>query len=286
VQAAPRVRLTGQVWDTDDAVSRTVTADTTVEPISGTNPFAAYSVKVIDPDGHTVRLVYLQSFGVFGAGALFYNTAVGGDALLSLTSGFYNSAYGLHAMHETTTGYRNNAIGVNALYANTVGQFNQVIGVDAMRFNTSGSHNVVLGEEAMFTNDSGSDNIAIGSRALHQNVNGGTNTAVGRDALFNTTGSGNTALGMSAGAFETGSNAFYVDNQNRGNTAGDKAGALLYGTFNATPANQTLTVNAVLTVRGTADVTGLKASGVSGASCTLTTVAHLTVVNGIVTLCN
>lgn len=37
---------------------------------------------------------------------------------------------------------------------------------------------------------------------------------------------------------------------------------------------------------GTLDALGLKASGTAGASCTLTVIAHLTVVNGIVTLCN
>lgn len=37
---------------------------------------------------------------------------------------------------------------------------------------------------------------------------------------------------------------------------------------------------------GTLDALGLKVSGVAGGTCTLTTVSHLTVVNGIVTLCN
>jgi hypothetical protein len=40
------------------------------------------------------------------------------------------------------------------------------------------------------------------------------------------------------------------------------------------------------TTMKTLNVLGLQASGVAGASCTLTTVAHLTVVNGVVTLCN
>lgn len=37
---------------------------------------------------------------------------------------------------------------------------------------------------------------------------------------------------------------------------------------------------------GTLDVLGLKASGAAGASCAVTVVAHLTVVNGVVTVCN
>jgi Chaperone of endosialidase len=56
--------------------------------------------------------------------------------------------------------------------------------------------------------------------------------------------------------FATISAAFYVDNQDRGSTAGDKAGALLYGTFDATPANQMLTINASTTIAQNLTVQG------------------------------
>jgi hypothetical protein len=47
------------------------------------------------------------------------------------------------------------------------------------------------------------------------------------------------------------------------------------------------TVSAAETVTGTIrSNTGFNINGTAGASCTLTTVSHLTVVNGIVTLCN
>jgi hypothetical protein len=52
-------------------------------------------------------------------------------------------------------------------------------------------------------------------------------------------------LGYSAGRYETGSGAFYVDAFNRTNTAGDKAGAILYGVMSATPSSQTLVANAL-----------------------------------------
>ena len=58
------------------------------------------------------------------------------------------------------------------------------------------------------------------------------------------TGTGNVCLGFMAGRYATGSNELYIDNQDRTNTAGDVAGALLYGTFSATPASQTLLSNA------------------------------------------
>ena len=83
------------------------------------------------------------------------------------------------------------------------------------------------------------------------NTGGDYNTAVGLAALgTQTTGNNNVALGYYSGNYETGSNAFYVNNQDRTNTAGDKASSLMYGTFNATASSQTLKVNAALTVNG------------------------------------
>ena len=64
-------------------------------------------------------------------------------------------------------------------------------------------------------------------------------------------GDDNVALGFSAGKYETGSSAFYIDNQDRVNTTGDKAGAILYGVFNATPSSQTLVINAATTISNT-----------------------------------
>ena len=45
----------------------------------------------------------------------------------------------------------------------------------------------------------GNQNTAIGAGALRDNTTGNTNTAIGNDALFNSTGSGNVALGFLAG---------------------------------------------------------------------------------------
>jgi hypothetical protein len=64
-------------------------------------------------------------------------------------------------------------------------------------------------------------------------------------------GSSNVALGYFAGKYETGSNAFYINNIDQVNTAGDKAYSLLYGTFSGTAGSitgQKLTVNALLNI--------------------------------------
>ena len=107
--------------------------------------------------------------------------------------------------------------------------------------------NSAFGLYSLYNLTTGNNNSAFGVEALYYNTSGATNTGIGSYALFtNSTGSGNVALGYFAGKYEAGSNAFYVDNQDRTNTAGDKAKALLYGTFNTTAATQTLAINGVL----------------------------------------
>jgi hypothetical protein len=212
-----------------------------------------------------------------------FNTAIGLSALLSDLTGGYNVSVGYETMKANTTGYNNTAIGYQALALNTMGfnnvcigyqagkaltiaQGNVAIGVTALLNTTSGDYNTAIGVDALYTNILGYSNTAIGADALGFNINGHENVAVGFNALFantngnnntaigfralksNLTGTNNVAVGNFAGAYELGSNAFYIDNQDRTNTAGDKAKALVYGVFNANPALQTLAINAVTTI--------------------------------------
>jgi hypothetical protein len=116
--------------------------------------------------------------------------------------------------------------------------------------NNSIAGNTAVGVQSLAGNNSGTGhNTALGYFSLYNNTSGNKNTAIGDNTLSaNTTGVGSVALGYMAGTYNTDSDSFYVDNQDRGSTAGDKAGALLYGTFNATPTSQTLKVNGALTV--------------------------------------
>lgn len=212
------------------------------------------------------------------------NTGVGYQALANNTDAAGNTAVGFQAMggfctgngantaigYQTlpaTTGTQNVACGYWALMSNSLGDNNAACGYIAMQFNVSGSYNAALGYAALnastgnyntgcggfaLTANTGTLNTSVGYFSLHANTSGNRLTAVGVSALVNNvSGSGLVALGYFAGAYELGSDAFYVDNRDRANTAGDKAGALLYGTFNVTPASQTLTINA-----GTLTVTG------------------------------
>jgi hypothetical protein len=167
------------------------------------------------------------------------NIFVGGAGNSTMTNGAgatdlasNNVAVGSGAFLGNTTGYRNVAIGDTALGSNTTGLLNTAVGYTALYGNTDGFGNSAIGGAALIGNTTGDYNVGVGTYAL----------------LSNSTGNNNVAIGYFAGAYETGSSAFYVDNQNRTNTAGDKAGALLYGTFNATAANQTLQINAKVTI--------------------------------------
>ncbi len=202
------------------------------------------------------------------------NSAVGSNSLYGNTTGYDNTAVGVQSLYTNTTGYQNTAIGKESLRANSTGIYNTGVGYRSLASNTTGNENTANGYQslqanstgisntatgslALRANTSGSYNVSNGFQSLYNNTAGGSNTAIGSAALaINSTGSRNVALGYSAGFYETGSDSFYIDNRDRGSTANDKAGALLYGTFNATPDNQVLTVNANLKIAGTAIRTG------------------------------
>jgi hypothetical protein len=143
----------------------------------------------------------------------------------------------------------NTAIGFEVLKVNTTGNSNVGVGYQTLLANLVGEYNFAGGYQALKTNTNGVENTAVGALALYANSGGDYNTAVGLSALgTQVSGNGNVALGYYAGNYETGSNAFYINNQDRTNTAGDKASSLMYGTFNATASSQTLVINAAVTV--------------------------------------
>jgi hypothetical protein len=136
-----------------------------------------------------------------------FNTAMGTNALLSLTpstpNGSYNTASGDAALYSDTTGSYNTASGNKALFSNTAGNYNTACGDQALFSNTTGVSNTASGEKALFSNTTGYNNTASGLFALYFN-NGNYNTASGEGALQeNTTGNDNTASGYDALLFNT-----------------------------------------------------------------------------------
>ena len=184
------------------------------------------------------------------------NLAISGDsdvpALNSNTKGFQNTAIGNGTLFSNTTGSSNTGVGTYTLFSNITGNSNTGLGYEALYANESGTDNTSTGLESLYVNVSGSRNTANGSGSLRQNSSGNYNTGIGYNSLMdNENGSNNVALGYYAGKYEMGSNALYIDNQDRTNTAGDKAKSLLYGLFAANAADQNLTINAHLNVTGT-----------------------------------
>jgi hypothetical protein len=177
----------------------------------------------------------------YGAGAITTNSANGSAALYSNTTGGGNTANGGVALYSNTTGNNNNASGYSTLQSNTTGYNNSADGSYALQSNTTGIYNTANGSAALWYNVTGNGDTANGSLALQSNV----------------MGNGNTAFGFSAGRYETGSNAFYVNNVDQATTAGDKAYSLLYGTFSGvagSTAGQSLTVNGNFSATGAVTV--------------------------------
>jgi len=136
----------------------------------------------------------------------YNNTAVGGGAFISNTTGSSNSAMGSGALQNTTTGDENTAVGGNALASNLIGNYNTAIGSEALRTNSNGNYNTAIGKNSLFANGSGEFNTAVGYSALSSNSYSSTlqqygkfNTAVGSNALTaNLGGQKNTAVGDGA----------------------------------------------------------------------------------------
>jgi hypothetical protein len=119
-------------------------------------------------------------------GAANGSTALGNNALDSLTTGINNTAVGKDALTSNTTGAYNVAIGSRALEHNITGNFNMAIGTEALNQNTA-NFNLAIGFRVGFMNTTGNHLTGIGAAALRNNTTGSDNTAIGADALRNNT---------------------------------------------------------------------------------------------------
>jgi hypothetical protein len=177
------------------------------------------------------------------------NVFIGHSAGNFTMTGIHNVAWGAYVLDANTTGSHNIGMGSAALTYNTTGDYNVGIGRSALSVNTTGSWNVGIGDYALFLNQTGIDNIAIGASSL-LNSTSNENVAIGIWAgNYLTTGSSNIFIGFNAGKNQTtNSNLLIVDNQDRSSAANEITNSLIYGVFNATPANQTLRFNAAITI--------------------------------------
>jgi hypothetical protein len=208
----------------------------------------------------------------YGTGNLF----LGSDAGNFTLTGNLNVAVGAAALDALTSGYNNVGIGGGALGKVTTGYHNFGLGADAGRDLLGGDSNVLIGSQAGLQITSGLSNVFIGRDSGAVGGTGiGQNTGVGRDTLRSCSGSNNTCIGFYAGRGSTSANNnVYIgyaagwketteDNQlmisgvDHGSAAAEKTGSIIYGIMTTTTANQTLALNAAVSIPYTLGVTGL-----------------------------
>jgi trimeric autotransporter adhesin len=119
------------------------------------------------------------------------NTAIGKQALTSLTTADHNTAVGSNAMFNITTGHGNVAVGYLAAYSLEGGS-------------GDGKNNVAIGREAMELQTTQEDIIAIGYNAMGNgnSTSNSQNTCVGSQAMSDAglAGYGNTVMGYLSGS--------------------------------------------------------------------------------------
>ena len=169
--------------------------------------------------------------------------AFGQDVLMLNTTGDHNAGFGDYVLAFNVIGIGNCGFGTNALrYA--VADYNNAFGNDALQ-NNIGGVNCAFGTSAMKKATTATGCAAFGNGALFENLVGNNNTALGVGAFYFLTGSQGIAVGFHAGIYETTqNNKFYLDCIDRGDLAGGKVKSLMYGIFDAVAANQFLRFNA------------------------------------------
>jgi len=188
----------------------------------------------------------------------YYNMGIGQGAYGNNTTANFNMGIGVNSGYSNTTGTQNIAIGFNALYHSVTGDYNTAIGISALQTADGASFNFAIGQEAGFNITSGGSNTLLGFHAGHAITTGTNNVGFGIYSLnATTTTSSSLALGTYAGAYETGAYKLFIDNLDRGTEAAGRTNSMFYGVFNATVANQTLTLNAgTITANGNLVVVG------------------------------
>ena len=263
-----------------------------VGPASATNNgivlFDSTTGKLIKDSATSNGLIYGLTVGR-GAGGVSSNTALGSGALSNAsTTGGFNTALGRNTLVTLTSGEENTAVGNSVLNLATTGGSNVGVGNASLAATTTGGSNVAVGLGALQRNTSASFNTAIGTQALTYNTTATYSTAVGYQAGYNnTTGASGLFVGAQSGyANTTGNYNSFVGGQDGGgygagasNTTGANNTALGSGALsrNTTASNNT----AIGFQAGLLNTTGAQQTLIgykAGASLTLTGADHNTAV--------
>lgn len=181
-----------------------------------------------------------------------YDNIYGGDnAGVSLTTGTNNVFFGDSAGTNSTTSDNCTFIGKEAGYTNVIGDNCTFIGRQA-GYSSTNNGNVGIGYNALWSVSTGTNNVALGNSAGFY-VTGGNNTILGalagNNAIPADTTTGAIMIGNRAGSNETNSatDILIIDNQAR-SVDSCNTDSIIYGVMNSTATNQTLALNAAVTI--------------------------------------
>ncbi len=199
--------------------------------------------------------------GNVAVGTLALNENTGGNNNVAIGRGALQHAYsnsnvalGTYAGQSITTGQRNFALGYVSLNQEDAGNDNIAIGNEALRYQDGGTHNLGIGSNTLRLNVAGDYNVGIGGNVLAKlnHTDADYNTAIGYGSGYNiTTGASNVFLGYKAGYRQTtNSNLLIIDDRERASVAIELSNSIIYGVMAATPANQSLRINAEISATG------------------------------------
>lgn len=164
----PLFYTTGEVFTTPPLATITVSGGT----VTAVNITSRGSPVIVSIIFSTAVTAASSSIGGSGAGfslriANIYltateNTAVGSEALSSLTVGADNTAVGARALGGALQAGSNSAFGEEALQTTVGGQRNCAFGRQALLNINAGNSNSAFGTEALRANTSGDNNVGIG----------------------------------------------------------------------------------------------------------------------------
>ncbi len=110
----------------------------------------------------------------------------------------FNTSLGVNSLLSITTGTQNVAIGTNALDSNIVSGGNTAVGYDALQ-STTGDFNTAFGNSSLFSLGVGTSNCAFGYNALTGLTSGVNNIGIGTNAVVpSSTGSNQIRMGNTA----------------------------------------------------------------------------------------
>lgn len=169
-------------------------------------------------------------FQVDGLGSIFNN----GNAVV-YTPATTNTFVGTYSSHSALSGATSNT---------GVGR----VALDAI---TSGDYNMAFGNGAGGKTTSGSFNLFIGSGAGYENLTDSNNTYIGASCGLNNKGERNIFIGAIAGKYRTADDGYlFINSYDRSTLAADLTDSIIVGSQSLTVTNQTLRVNAKLSVHG------------------------------------